>query len=101
MGGSMKLAREDVERVAGELTRSADVLSVVQGRIAGRQFGAAVAGRDHHPDGAAIAAGFAGLAEVIRVWSESTASAAEAIRGAVAGIDDAEGANRSNIEAAG
>jgi hypothetical protein len=82
--GERDAARVDLEvllDVAGRYDAVADALDgVARTHLAQLTFGAAVAGREHGPSGAALRSSLDVLAEDVRTWARSGSEIGSAIR---------------------
>ena len=92
--GERDLARVDAAAllgVADEYEAVADAIeSVVRTRLAGLQFGGAVAGRSHVARGEAVRVAVDGIADRLREWSRASAEIAATLRMTAQRYDEAD-----------
>lgn len=92
--GELDAARIDVAgllRIAGEYQAVADAVdAVVRVRLAGLQFGGAVAGRMHVARGEAVRAAVDGVADQLRAWSRASVEIAATLRKTAHRYDEAD-----------
>lgn len=88
------MARVDVAAllgVAGGYQAAADAVeAVIRTRLAGLQFGGAVAGRMHVARGEAVRVAVDGIADQLRGWSRASAEIAAALRTTAQRYDEAD-----------